>query len=102
MRRRGAVKFSDTSRLAWPVLWQHFEILCCVGAVDALLRLAKEAEAAGVVLEEDPVGALMAPEAAAGKAWQDAARDIMTALQVCLFAPFRNGPSHGFSDCKLD
>ena len=52
------------------------------GAVDALLRLAKEAEAAGVVLEEDPVGALMAPEAAAGKAWQDAARDIMTALQV--------------------
>ncbi|KAK9867634.1 hypothetical protein WJX84_000274 [Apatococcus fuscideae] len=49
--------------------------------VDALLRLVKEGEAAGVVLEEDPVGALMAPEAAAGKAWQDAARDIMASLQ---------------------
>lgn len=60
-----------------------------VDAVDALLRLAKEAEAAGVVLEEDPVGALMAPEAAAGKAWQDTARDIMTALQVCPFAPLK-------------
>lgn len=52
--------------------------------MDALLRLVKEGEAAGVVLEEDPVGALMAPEAAAGKAWQDAARDIMASLQVRL------------------
>ncbi len=50
--------------------------------MDAVLRLMKEAEAADIVVEEDPVGAVMAPEAAAGKAWQDSAREVMTKLQV--------------------
>lgn len=48
------------------------------------MKVLKEAEAAELVLEQDPIGAILSQRAAAGKHWQDQARALMTSLKVCL------------------
>ena len=56
-------------------------------AVDTLVKVLKEAEAADLVLEQDPIGAVLQQRAAAGKLWQEQARTLMAGLKVCFVCP---------------
>ena len=49
--------------------------------------MLKEAEAADLVLEQDPIGAVLQQRAAAGKLWQEQARTLMAGLKVCTTCP---------------
>ncbi len=53
-------------------------------AVDTLVKVLKEAETAELVVEQDPIGAILSQRAAAGKRWQDQARTLMANLKVSL------------------
>lgn len=61
-------------------LWLTSDALC---AVDTLLKVLKEAEAADLVLEQDPIGAVLSQRAAAGKLWQEQAHTLMAGFKVC-------------------
>ena len=52
--------------------------------MDTLVKVLKEAETAELVVEQDPIGAILSQRAAAGKRWQDQARTLMTHLKVSL------------------
>ena len=52
-------------------------------AVDTLFKVLKEAEAAELVVEQDPIGAILSQRHTAGKRWQDQARQVMASLKVC-------------------
>ena len=54
-------------------------LLC---AVDTLAKVLKEAEAAELVVEQDPIGAILLQRATAGKRWQDQARQVIASLKV--------------------
>ena len=47
------------------------------------MKVLKEAEAAELVVEQDPIGAILQQRATAGKRWQDQARTLMANLRVC-------------------
>lgn len=49
--------------------------------VDTLVKVLKEAETAELVVEQDPIGAILSQRAAAGKRWQDQARILMANLK---------------------
>ncbi len=55
-----------------------------VCAVDTMVKVLKEAEAAELVLEQDPIGAILSQRSSAGKRWQDQARTLMACLKVAL------------------
>ena len=57
---------------------------CGKCAVDTLGKVLKEAETAELVVEQDPIGAILSQRAAAGKRWQDQARTLMANLKVSL------------------
>ena len=46
------------------------------------MKVLKEAEAAELVVEQDPIGSILQQRATAGKHWQDRARTLMTNLKV--------------------
>lgn len=65
----------------------HRKLLADMGllcAVDTLSKVLKEAEAAELVVEQDPIGAILLQRATAGKRWQDQARQVMSSLKVSL------------------
>ena len=50
--------------------------------METLSKVLKEAEAAELVVEQDPIGAILLQRATAGKRWQDQARHVMASLKV--------------------
>lgn len=54
-----------------------------MSVVDTLVKVLKEAEAADLVLDQDPIGAVLSQRAAAGKLWQEQAGTLMAGLKVC-------------------
>ena len=44
--------------------------------------MLKEAEAAELVVEQDPIASILEQRAAAGKHWQEQARTLMASLKV--------------------
>ena len=50
--------------------------------METLAKVLKEAEAAELVIEQDPIGAILQQRATAGKRWQDQARTLMANLKV--------------------
>lgn len=51
-------------------------------AVDTLGKVLKEAEAAELAVEQDPIGAILSQRCTAGRRWQDQARTLMASLKV--------------------
>lgn len=54
----------------------------CLPAVETLTKVLKEAEAAELVVEQDPIGAILLQRATAGKRWQEQAHHVMASLKV--------------------
>lgn len=60
----------------------HSVEVSVIAAVETLVKVLREAEAAELVVEQDPIGAVLQQRTTAGKQWQEQATAVMANLKA--------------------